>query len=368
MTAPARNQNAVARRDEKPAAAPALQKVEGAEGKSLDRMREFGALNPAAQAEFRRAQQLRGVADMIGLTEWGKNLTPAGSIAMARWCMARGVDPITDIDNVGGPYINSEFFLRKLGELRVAGVVRDHTLDNIANDPRLEALAKDQHAPDDVREKAKAEHFRRVLLRIEHGVPDQATGACLCSIYLAGGGEPITGVKWGGGGTSVKQHRRDGGTAPNPIVEANPVLSVESQAIRRAMRSLALAHPGLVDLSSADTEAREIASEHRLEGATPFDQEPRALGRGSRQGDPSWTDNDVYTGQPRETMAIEPKGDVGDAYDETPAPKVEPCPICNIAASKPEEHHIDCSRYADPDRPEMPLNDERPRRRSAIED
>lgn len=270
MTAPKSESTAVATRQPNAVA----QKGEEGTGASLEKFERYGAMNRAARAEVTRARVVREVADMVALTEWGGKLTPVAQAAVAKWCIRRDVDPLTELDNVGGPYLNSEYWIRKLGELRVRGVVRDVKQMNVAFDKRLDALAKDQHAPEDVRERAKVEHYRRMEMRAQYGVPEEATGACLTLIYLAVGGEPIAGCKWGGGGTSVKQPRAGGSTAPNPIVENNPTLSVESQSIRRAMRQLALTVPALLP------EFEEVSEEVKALRGSP-DMTP-AAGSGER--------------------------------------------------------------------------------------
>lgn len=229
---------------------------------ALERYGRFGNLPASARAEVQRSRAVREVADMIGVTAWGAQLTPVARAALAKWCIRRDVDPITELDNVGGPYVNAEYFQRKLGELRIRGIVSNVEQINIAPDPRLEALAKDQHAPEDDRAWAAREHYRRLRLRATYGVPEEAAAACLTLLHLAAGGEPIAGVKWGGNGTSVKQPKHGGGSAPNPIVEANPTLSVESQSIRRAMRQLALMMPAVLpELDGLQTELAEIRGE-----------------------------------------------------------------------------------------------------------
>lgn len=248
------------------------------EGKGLDRYAEFGRLPVHARAEVYRAREIRETADMVALTEWGAKLTEVQRVAVAKWCIRRDADPVTELDNVGGPYLNSEYYLRKLGELRVRGVVRDVEQFHIGNDPRLAALAKDPNAPEETRAAAKKEHYRRLELRIKHSVPEEAAAVHVTLLHLAAGGDPIEGVKWGGNGTSVKQPRHGGGSAPNPVVEANPALSVESQSVRRAMRALALKMPSaLPEFVDDDTDTPELR---------PADDPIRALPRGTPLAQP----------------------------------------------------------------------------------
>jgi hypothetical protein len=60
-----------------------------------------------------RAREVREVADVVTLTEWGIRLTTVGAAAVAKWCTRRQVDPPTELDNVGALRINSEYYLRE---------------------------------------------------------------------------------------------------------------------------------------------------------------------------------------------------------------------------------------------------------------
>jgi hypothetical protein len=149
---------------------------------------------------------------------------------------------MTELDILGGNfYINSEWSLRKLGEMRRRGLVDDFWIVHIHADTRLKALIDDPNMGETYREEARRRWSDALFKRVEQNVPEEAAAAAIAYIVLPGGGHPIKGCKWGGNGTSVRQARGGGATAPNPIVENNAALSVESQAIRRAMRQVASA-------------------------------------------------------------------------------------------------------------------------------
>lgn len=189
-------------------------------------------------------RQYNAAVAAISSLSWGRGMTPGIQRSVAAYCQRNDIDPMTELDVLGGNfYVTSEWFLRKLGEMRRRGVVADFWIEHIQADPRLKALIDDEAFPAGVREEARRRWTDMLFKRIEHNAPEEAKAVAVAYITLPSGGHPITGCKWGGGGTSVPQPRSGGGSAPNPIVENNPTLSVESQAIRRAMRQLA-SHAG----------------------------------------------------------------------------------------------------------------------------
>jgi hypothetical protein len=224
---------------------------------------------------------------MIGATGWGrKELDDAGRRALAAYCHRYGVDPLTELDWLDGPYINAEFFKRKLGELRLQGIIRDHELDHVHLDTRLLALAENERAPQEIRDEAAAQYYRATFLRGKHNIPDEAEAACICRIYLPDGNRPLVGVKWAGNGTSTPQPRQGQGPRPNPVMELNPVLSVESQSIRRAMLQLGSQVSTLLpQLERMEAEAAAIgadaaprvAAQRAAEEADAVANRPRAL-------------------------------------------------------------------------------------------
>jgi hypothetical protein len=195
-------------------------------------------LPPEMEREIEERRQQNVLAATIAGLSWGKNMTPIVRRAFADYCARFDVDPITEMDNLGGtPYVNSEWYRRKLGELIILGIVKDYTIEHIHADPRLRRLMEDEKVPAQVRLDAQVEWYRLQRLRIQYNAPEQAEAIAVCRIFLPNG-TVAEGCKWAGGGTSIRQPRHGGGNAPNPITEMNPALSVESSSVRRAMSKI----------------------------------------------------------------------------------------------------------------------------------
>ena len=190
------------------------------------------------RAEIDAARIVNMVAATITSLTWGKDMPEVMRRAFAEYCRRYDVDPVTEMKNLGGtPYVNADWFKRKLGELRMARVIKAVRLEHIHADPRLDLLRQDPNVPDEIRAEASRRWFEALFKRVQHNAPETAAAICLCTIVLADD-STITGCKWAGNGTSVKQPRHGGGSAPNPITETNATLSVESGAIRRAALQL----------------------------------------------------------------------------------------------------------------------------------
>lgn len=240
-------------------------------------------LPPEVEAALEQRRIEGQIVAAVASQTWGKSLTATMRRAVAQYCMRYGIDPLTELDMLGGnPYPNAEFYLRVLGELRLKGVVKDFWFDRISNDAELLKVAGDESAPGDDREWARREHWRRWRRRRELGAKEQATDACAFHIVLATGGHEIVGWKQAGGGTAVKQWS-DRGAKPNPIVEDenNAALSVESQAVRRAVRQIsshvkgAAASPLLEiakQFSAIETEAEALGEQ--IVATQPPEPEP----------------------------------------------------------------------------------------------
>ncbi|HEY7195507.1 MAG TPA: hypothetical protein VH439_17320 [Gemmatimonadales bacterium] len=286
------------------------------------------ALPPEMAGALEMERMLGQITAALASQTWGQRMTPVLRRATAQYCLAYGIDPLTELDLLGGiPYVNSEFYLRKLGEMRVAGIIRDYWFDNITNDPELLAIAGSEDAPTKRREWAREEHWRRWQRRRELGAKEEAEAVCAMHIQLAGGGHDIVGWKQGGGGTSIKQHRSGGEARPNPVVEDdnNVALAVESQAARRAVRQIKshVGAPGLMELA------------HYFAGV---DDDGKALGARIRAARPPRPHPASFqdSGQ---NVAL-----AGDAYgyDETRdaarvdvAPKALPEPAPNVVSADP---------------------------------
>jgi hypothetical protein len=204
------------------------------------------------------------VIGALASLSWGKALTPVMRRAVSQFCDRYGIDALTELDVLGGSfYINAEFYLRKLGELRRAGVIADFWFEHIHADPRLRALMIDERAPADVREMAARRWYAALNKRVDQNAPEDAEAICICYIVLPSGGHVVKGCKWAGNGTSVKQPRSGGAAQPNPIAENNPTLFVESASARRAARQVVshVKDPAILpNFGEMDAELEEISN------------------------------------------------------------------------------------------------------------
>lgn len=200
------------------------------------------------------------VVGAIAAMSWGRSMTPIMRRAVSQYCERWGIDPLTELDVLGGSfYINSEYYMRKLGEMRRAGIIADFWFEHIHNDQRLKAMAEDQRFPQNVRDEALRRWSDAFFKRVEQNAPEGAKAVCICYIVLNTGGHPIKGCKWAGNGTSVPQPKHGGGSAPNPIAEANSELSVESMAARRAARQIVSHMNTAQDFDKMESELTELS-------------------------------------------------------------------------------------------------------------
>jgi hypothetical protein len=176
------------------------------------------------------------------------------------------------MDNLGGSvYVNGDWYKRKLGELRLRGIIRDYYLEHIQADPRLDKLRNDQSISEEQRKEVNRVWLDKLMKRVEHNAPENAAAIVVCSIDI-GRGSLIKGCKWAGNGTSVKQFHHNGGSSPNPIAEANPTLFAETSSIRRAANQLFSHLSGqrimsLPSIEKMDEEIQDLAE--RVTNAAP---------------------------------------------------------------------------------------------------
>lgn len=204
----------------------------------------------------------RAAAVVAGLT-WGSQLKSDTAYAVARWCQSRDIDPITELEVLGGkPLPNARWWLRKIGEIGEAvEYVRE---DLIHADPRLEALAL---AGD---EWATSESIRRQRERIRYGAPEEAAATCVVRIKLRSMADEVSGVQFAGGGTGRKIGSGGAirkGQDADPIGETFPVESATTRAYGKAARVLAGFFPklGAAFKAAEDDEglAHQVAEETR---------------------------------------------------------------------------------------------------------
>ena len=146
-------------------------------------------LSAEAAQEIELARITNLIAAAITSVSWGSAMSTPMRRAYAEYCRRYDVDPVTEMDNLGGtPYINADWFKRKLGELRMAGIVKDVVLEHIHADPRLDALRKDEHAPEEIRAEANRRWYDALFKRVKHNAPEKAEAICVCTITLVNGG------------------------------------------------------------------------------------------------------------------------------------------------------------------------------------
>ena len=193
-------------------------------------------------AELRERNAL--VAAIRG-TQWGKDVSEQTTRAIAHYCNSNGLDPVRHVELLGGRiYLTASFYEERGAALLRSGQVRKAVPEFIHADERLDALAKQGDAW------ALEESTRRLRLRIQHGVPEAAKGACIQRMYVGGSDDAVTGVNWCGG-----TGRRD------PVGDAEPTKTAETRAARRAWKQLAEVIPGYGDAIRTIEASARVASE-----------------------------------------------------------------------------------------------------------
>lgn len=193
-------------------------------GTAVSKKRE---LTPQQQAIVDERRLHSHLVQQIKSATWGTQWNADTIAAVAAWARENDVDPITEIDVLGGTlYVKASYFIRILSQLVGAGMIDYHRADWVHVDKRLEKLAD---AGDQI---AKAESKRRLRERIGHNLSDDATHACVYRIKHRLMNEEVTGAK-----EFVPGKRKD------PVGEAMPMETIETRSIRRAMRKLEEAFP-----------------------------------------------------------------------------------------------------------------------------
>lgn len=208
---------------------------------------EFEAKRQEMRARNAMVQALRG-------TQWGKDLTETGARAMAHYAQTLGLDPVRHLEVLGGkPYLTADFYREKGAPLLRAGIIVSLGPEHINEDARLEPKDTDSPAMGDWK-RTQREH--RLMLRIQHNVPESVKGAVIYRLKVTATGEVIEGVNWTGGG-----NKRD------PVGDAEPSKTAESRAERRAWRHLvtvlpeaeAVMAPAIRQVESITAELAELA-------------------------------------------------------------------------------------------------------------
>jgi hypothetical protein len=224
----------------------------------------------------------RNVNEAIAKKNWGTALDAPTIRAVADYCIRYNLDPVEDIDILGGrPYRKAIHYIKRLGDLTEAGHVEWHNHEHVEADPRLDEMAKDARDPE-AQEWALKEMHRRLRLRITHAIPDAAKGAVVYHVKMKQLTEVISAANWCGGGT-----RKD-----DPVGEGRPQLTAETRAARRCIRFVIPHLKGEVGQEQATQEAEWEVIERKVGDALADDarlekEQDRALTVGAVRVDSS---------------------------------------------------------------------------------
>lgn len=209
-------------------------------------------------------------------TQWGKDLDESVLRALGTWARRHGLD-ITEVEVLGGkPYINASYYLRQLTQLDPEALEYARA-DHVHADPRLLA-AMDEPIPADAdaetvaairshRAAARREHYRRMMERCDHNLPDSAQAAVVYRVKLRDTAGEFVGADWCGG------KKRD------PVGDQEPAKTAETRAARRCLRQVVSAFPTLrSQVEMIDGEAKQLATTIE-QSAIANRPEPRGIAR-----------------------------------------------------------------------------------------
>jgi hypothetical protein len=201
------------------------------------------ALPPELQARIEERRLQSAMVQRIRGAIWGQQFDATTIAAVAAWAREQDVDPITEIDVLGGNiYLRARYYERQLSRLIAAGLIEYARPDWVHVDKRLEQMAKAGHAG------ALAEAERRTMARVEYNLSDDADAACVFRIKHRQMTEEVTGAK---------QHIPGG--RKDPVGDAMPMETIETRALRRAMLKLREAVPDLPVAVSHDDDFVTVA-------------------------------------------------------------------------------------------------------------
>lgn len=198
-------------------------------------------LTPAMRERVLERRARNALLGQIRANTWGKDLSAGQVHAIAEWSRRHGVDPVTEVEVLGGRlYLNANYYGRKLSVLIAKGKVEWIRATWIHIDQRLDALA----ATGD--EWAMEELTRRLRSRIEHRVPDECDAAMVFEVKHVAMSEPVRGVKFHDRGSNRK----------DPVGDSFPTETIETRAMRRAMLFLQRIDPE-ADIAPSDVPVLE---------------------------------------------------------------------------------------------------------------
>jgi len=219
-------------------------------------------LPPAVQEAIEANRVKNAIVQQIKGTMWAKDLSGETIRAVAQYCRENGLDPVRHVEMLGGRiYLTAEFYQERGAPFVRDGSIRVGQTDFIHADPRLDEVAKG--ADEELAAWAKKEKSRRLMLRIRHGVPENAKAAAIVPLTVVASGTVYEGVNWCGG-----LAKKD------PVGDAEPTKTAETRSARRAWKRAVEAVPQL-HRDIAPIEARAVLATAEI--GQLVDAEPKAL-------------------------------------------------------------------------------------------
>jgi hypothetical protein len=172
-------------------------------------------LTPDMQREVEARRLHSAMVQKIRGATWGNSFDATTIAAVAAWARENDVDPVTDLDVLGGKlYINARWYEKKLSQLIAAGQIEYARKDWVHIDKRLEKLADSGDVD------AKKESLRRLKARIAHNLSDDADAACVFRIRHRQAQGPGRRLRANGDDRNPRHPSRDaatvGGVAVSP--------------------------------------------------------------------------------------------------------------------------------------------------------
>jgi hypothetical protein len=199
-------------------------------------------LPPELQARIEERRLQSAMLNKIRGATWASQWDAGTVSAVAAWARENDVDPITEIDVLGGNlYLKARHYERKMSHLIAAGQIEYARKDWVHADKRLDEAAKQGQ------EWAQIEAARRLQARIEFNLSESADAACVYRIKHRMMDHEVTGAK-----EHVPGKRKD------PVGDAMPMETIETRALRRAMLQLKEAMPDLRVPTTKDDDYIEV--------------------------------------------------------------------------------------------------------------
>lgn len=289
------------------------------------------------QAMVEHRKEVGQMARAFRAAMWGKDLDDSTARAMAEWCKRHGLDA-TEVSVLGGnPYIEANFYLRKLAEMDPDAIEYAYA-DHVHLDDRLIATMNEAIPADAdeetlaiimrVRREARIEHYRRVAERVAHNLPDSATAAVVYRCKRRGMDREFVGADWCGGKGMKTMRKKDGGTYQkevDPIGDQEPRKTAETRAARRCLRQVVSTFPVLKQ------HLEQIELDAKTQIAPAIERDRLAIASQVPRGTPQLVSDETIPVGEHATLVLSP----GQAASEAAEPAVNPSEDEILNASKP---------------------------------